>query len=862
MSRNPFILIRENALPKDRLELQMDRSTFVRLHDMQIEWDRLKNIIISELESCFGAMKVPGILELKRTIYNDRTAKAKGLKRKLEPVLPKEVLSLLKAYFRTAEERDILQQEALGQSLTRTNDFRASMIRLFAEHEEVLSGILMINPGIYHKLIHYLNTPIEKHRSKHRKLESTLYKFLTRALLKTSPFVSITRVGRAEDRPSLLAKTEQQQYCSHVSINLTLLYRLMFYFLYRSERFIKTVTFHLPPYSIRQQDGVHFISFLSRKDLPTNNKLYLPSETLGELKIPAVLARLFEAKELDDPITFEEMMKCFNGQIREDKMCEIMKKYAEIGLLVPAVGFDEGSSDLMMDDMQKVAAAYLDEDDFNRFARLTASLKEIVDNISQRRGLKDRFSAFHELHQFKERLLAETGLEFPENAVLYEDGIIQHLSPIDLGRLEHADAYLRKLQAFSLLFDANIRLQYRMGYALFEASQGKEMEIDSDFFSVLFSVSKEMIPYWEDAAYTSKDIDVPEIVLLDNLKTIFLKEFQELCLQCSADVIDLAELMDRYINRIPSRMIQSTDLSSTFFMQFRKDNIIINAMYEGHEKYKARFMNYFKDYLTEDSEYLEFIGQYYAGQNYYEYTESFGFNGNVKEVKLHRECYTMGVGTRRFTPQADRLLTRVEDFTVSIDPSNKKFRLIDRNKQPVKICFRGSLVPTSMPGYISVLLQLFSSGSLLLKLSELLEQERIPRIMYGPLVLNRKRIRLEQLARDLIRKTGESSEDYFMRVNMFFTEYKLDSTFFVTAKRDFLSEDAYIRDFKPLYIDIANPIALKVFENEVLSYIEKPWFQNFYMEEVLGDEELVATEYDVEIYKKEGEPVGSHHAYL
>ena len=61
-----------------------------------------------------------------------------------------------------------------------------------------------------------------------------------------------------------------------------------------------------------------------------------------------------------------------------------------------------------------------------------------------------------------------------------------------------------------------------------------------------------------------------------------------------------------------------------------------------------------------------------------------------------------------------------------------------------------------------------------------------------------------------------------------------------------------LQGFKPLYIDIRNPVLLKVLEKDI---VEKNHFQNFYFEEYLSDDSTNATEYDIEINKREGELV-------
>ncbi|MCE5170622.1 hypothetical protein LQV63_15000 [Paenibacillus profundus] len=862
MNINPLILVRENSLEKKSIDLSMDNPIYMQIISSRLELAELKDGVVKELDLFYKAEKDIRILDIKRHICKDKIHKINLDTDQFHGNETDPLYLLLSEYASKYKELEQLEHEAENRYNAQLKTFRQSMIELLVDKEDILSGLLMINPDIYYKLNAYINTPLDLHKNKTRKVESTLYKFISRAMLKTSPFLSITNVGRAKMQANPADRTaHHENYTKHVSLNYTLLYRLAFYFFIQSNRFIKTIDFYLPPYSIRQDEGACYISFLSRKDLPENNKLYLPSENLGELKIPANLANLFESKDMDNNLGFEDFMAAFDHRISEENMYQIIRKYISIGLLIPAVGFNEGSSELLLLDIQQTAQKYLNGDDFEKLNRFLADLTEISKKIS----LHNKYEAKHIIHQELAALLfeleQETGIKFPANSVFYEDGIMDKVQFIHTENVEQSYMDFKKLQAFSLIFDASIRLQYEMGTKLYEHANGQEMEIDSDFFSILFAVSKEMIPYWEDITYTRPDIETEEIRILDHLKTSFIQEFRSLCLSCE-QAINIKALIDKYIRQIPERIIKHADITSSYFVQFNEDNIIVNAVYDGHEKFKARFMNYFTPYLLHDDAYTAFSANYYDSQNYYEFTESFGFNGNVKNIKLKKECCTVGIGTKRFLQDAEKPLTHVEDFKIKIKKENKRFRLIDKDKQTVKVCFRGSLVPTSMPGYISVLLQLFSSGSMLFKFSDLLERDVMPRITYGNIVLNRHRIKLSSISEELKRREGENNYHYYRRVNMYFLENNLKQKFFIIAKRDFLLNDPYLRDFKPLYIDISNPIALRILEKEMISKSETEIFHNFYIEEYLSNEGDYAKEYDIEIYKKEGEGIGEQLANL
>lgn len=855
MGRNPFVLLRENSLEKETFP-DFNATMFSFIAQKQKNIDQLRLKAIEEIEKLFSDTKHPGLLNMKRCVFNDKTNKVEQMLNTLSGELNVDFVYIHK-YMEEFRELTIMEESAQVNYQAELDKLRESMVELLKEQEGVLSGLLMINPDIFYKLDSYLNTPVSQHRNKQRKLETTIYKFITRSAYKTSPFLSITRVGRAEILNEPVKDfSPNREYTNKVSLNFTLLYRLTFHFLMNSDVFLKTIGFYMPPFSIRTENGKQIISFLSRKDAPSNNKLFMPSEQLAEMKIPFILAELFEERDMENEITFSDCMRLFSNTLNENQMYQLLRKYLGIGLLVPAIAFNEGSSDLFLADIKKVTRKYLREEEYAKLNIIFDRINETVQAITDKTTYKEKHLNYKLLEEIMMELGLETGISFPAKTVFYEDGLIEDIQQIECSNFEKATEDFKNIQLFSIIFDVNIRMQYAMGTRLYEQFQDNRADIDSDFFAVLFDVSKEMIPYWENVNHVDPSCTINEIVLLDQLKVKFIDELNELYRStvCEEEM-DIKQLIDKYIKLIPERILKSADLTSSFFVQLNGKKAIINAIYDGHEKYKARFMNYFTDYLSNDNQYLNFIKDYYEDQNYYEFSESFGFNGNVKNITLNNQCYTGGIGSKRFLPEAQQVYSKIEDFKIKIDRENKKFRIVDTQNNTVKICYRGSLVPTSMPGYISVLLQLFSSGSLMFKFSDLIRYERVPRMNYGDTVLSRRRINLTSFIHELERNETESNYDYYRRINILFVEKNLNKRFFIAAKREYQFEETYLREFKPLYIDITNPIALTTLEKEILSKKNLDFFSHFYIEEYLSNSGKKAQEYDIEIYKKEGEGI-------
>lgn len=520
--------------------------------------------------------------------------------------------------------------------------------------------------------------------------------------------------------------------------------------------------------------------------------------------------------------------------------------------MVPVIGFIEG--EFFRANVLETVTGLLTDADLNEMMTVIDTLYGFANTFTSASQVDERHSILSALDEYMAGLKERIGVSANAINVLYEDGIINTVQSIDRNRIEGVYDRMKSIQLISILFDVNIRLQLEIGNQLHEIYGNTKMPLKSEFYTVIFDVSKKFIPYWTDPLYCCNSTTSKEIKELDNLKCQFIEEFRGLFRSAGACIEELVidEVIDSYCRRIPEKYIVNSDFSSTFFMQFNGEDAIMNAMYEGQEKFKARFMDYFMDYLKNSGEYREFKESYYYQQNYYEFLETFGFNGNVKSINLNRECITTGVGKRRFLKGPCEDVHLFEDSFIQIDGEYPRIRFFDGSGKEFRTVMRGSLVPTAMPGYFSCVSQLFISGKLLMKMSDLLEGDELPRIRYGHLILTRRRIAIISHFDTLKRIGNETDYMYFRRLNRYFYDKGLPKRFFVVTKRNFNTPVEVLQGFKPLYIDIRNPVLLKVLEKDI---VEKNHFQNFYFEEYLSDDSTNATEYDIEINKREGELV-------
>lgn len=846
MTLNPFVLKRENILEKSAIKHDFDTDVFLEIDHVELLLNSYRDKIIDSLNKMLKNTNNPYLLNsiryLRKNKYQRFVNSSDNIQAFIPITLNEEIsrfIGLYRHYIQLSESAKLMYERNLTEVRQRFKD-------ILEENLFISNGLHLINPQIYSKLTSYLNTPLEEHKSKHRKLEGTLYNFISRSALKTSPFSNITNVGRAElSNRNTLAN----EYQKSVSLNYTFVYKLTYYYLFNSNLFIEKTKYTIPPFSITSENGVHYIEFLSKKENSTRTKVFLSEERLGKLKIPQSLVALFNEKEMDNYMSFAELHTAMGKEIQKEKILAIIRNYLKIGLLIPVIGFDETKYEVFFEDIKSKLIPLLEEGSYSELIMYLNKIYELSKQVSFAEDINEKHYYYKKLNTILKEISEKTGIKFAPNQVFYEDGYYTEVEYIDSEIMNRFISPLKQIQTFSLIFDTSIRLRYEFAARLKSIRKQDFLEMDSDFFSILFDLSKDMTNYWENPAFIASDqFYSDELKELDNIKCSFIAELNSLCKNYSSDSIDITRLIDTYIQKIPKKIRKEKGISTGVFAQINQDKLIINSLYEGQERYLARFMNYFIEYLFDSEDYQVYTKDFYDDNNYYELSDTYGFNGNVKEHRLSRECYTVGVGNRRFSIKDNELLHKVEDFKVNV--SDNLFRFIDRDGKEAKICFRGSLTPTYMPGYIAILLQMFTSGAMYYKLGEMVKEEIIPRISYGNIVLNRKRIRLTYIQEELTRKDEESDFEYYRRLNLVFSKLELDKEFFVVIDRSSQLNDEELFKFKPLYINIENPLSVKVFEKEVVDKFEKSIYDLFFMEEYLSNSGPNAKEFNFEIYQK------------
>lgn len=840
---NPFILKRININEKknfyDMFE-RVDTRDYILINK---NINEKKSKTLNYLEDKINIEHNSMLLDIFRAIKKENLDQlekkySKYLMNNVSLDMVEEFIELLRR--KKNEISEIKKEYLMKRDITRKN-----IQNFFNNFEYLKVNLLFVNPLILDNLNSYLTTPPKEFKKKHRKTEITIYNYLSRSLFKTSPFGLLTSVNR------LGSKSEDLRLST--TLNHTFIFKYLNKLLHQSSTFIKKAYFTHPPASYYQKDNEYYIDFISLEGNSEQKKMMISTEISKKMKLPKKIYYFLKDRDLDEFFQYEDISILLGNEISEVKKIQLFKKFINIGLFIPAVYLNEGSNETFLKDTFDKSSQFLNQQDSDYFNRTLKQIYNLVMAFEKVNDVLEGNNILRNLNKIIKEINQKYDLNFTVKDIFYLDSYFfdnNHVKTNENVITKELMARLEKLQLFNLIFDASLRLRLELNSTMNIKTHNSLIQFDEFFFEVLFQVSKKIVPYWENFKHVSDNNQSKEVVILDNLKIKFIKELSQYVAEHEMNSsLDIEPILDKFIKDIPNT-IKSINKGSTFFIQKSKENIILNACYEGNEKYSARFMNYYKTFLEKNEEYLEFKYNHFNKNNYYELNETLGFNGNVKDVVLENQCYTVGVGTQRFNFKGikDKKLLKVENlfFNNNSDYNNL---LVDKEGNNVQICLRGSLTPALMPGYISTLLQTFSIGGMYYRFPEIINNNIIPRLSIGNVILSRRRVRLSYLVDKLRNVIALSNKiEQFILLNELFNNENIPSEIFILIDKNIhYIENSYSK-LKPMYFNINSPFSAEQLIKKITKFINSGQEDGIFIEEYLSNDNNRAEELQFELY--------------
>ncbi|GAA0696313.1 hypothetical protein GCM10008904_00200 [Paraclostridium ghonii] len=819
ISKNPFSLYRGSDI-SDKWYFDMKDETNELLQSIQlleitvVELEDEKTKLIAFLESEFHKTKDTLILNIKRDVHNNRLNKLiKYPENCLTKLRLDKFIELLK--------REELINNKLLESYKKSYDNSRKILQREISDEELRKTIIFFNKNIYYNIDKYLDVNTNEHNKRLRKLDGFIINLLVRSSMKTSPFSFLTKTGT-------LSKNYTPDKLVNVEINHSLMYRILIEYLRNDEDAIKKVPVLVSRFGVKDSK----ILFITQENVKQSKKIFETRDRFIEFPLDVKLIDFLKKSE-NKVLYYEDFEKYLkDNSLYEDNEFDVYKSLVKYKILIQKIAVE--NKRYLIPEIIKFLKIY------DICTKLSESLLDIEDNREkfETASVSDRLQIWSNIDNSVKSLCAE--LPSFDTDLLYEDVIFPIYKNDENNvkeNIEFSKDFFEGLLDLILLFDVNIRYKFEVAHIFKNIYGSNEVNLyDSNLLNnVFFSPFRYFVPYFKNMNYRYKNGVSPEVKILDDIKEEFLDCFDNL-IKNDESCIDIGSIIKKFSNKIPKYIKDNNEYSVTLFYQLMGEDIVLNDVYDGQEKFLSRFKDFFKN-INLDPDYKEYIFKNYTNKNYYEVTDLFGFNGGIHE-RTYDKKFNLNIGYQRFI---DESCDGIEDFKVKYDEKTKRVIFLDKKNIESKICYKSSLVPIFLPGILSVFLLMFQSGRLNFDINHFCRgKKHVNRIYLDNVIISREKWILNINEMQNIVQNSKTDMDLYLNIRKYFIEIGLPKKFFL---KKFREEEEFLL-IKPMFIDIEVPLIMKTFVSQISNYFEKD--ASFYIEEVLPEFQGNLTEYMVE----------------
>ncbi|WP_250672950.1 hypothetical protein LZ906_016260 (plasmid) [Paraclostridium ghonii] len=819
ISKNPFSLYRGSDI-SDKWYFDMKDETNELLQSIQlleitvVELEDEKIKLIDFLESEFHKTKDTLILNIKRDVHNNRLNKLiKYPENCLTKLRLDKFIELLK--------REELINNKLLESYKKSYDNSRKILQREISNEELRKTIIFFNKNIYYNIDKYLDVNTNEHNKRLRKLDGFIINLLVRSSMKTSPFSFLTKTGT-------LNKNYTPDKLVNVEINHSLMYRILIEYLRNDEDSIKKVPVLVSRFGVKDSK----ILFITQENVKQSKKIFETRDRFIEFPLDIKLIDFLKKSE-NKVLYYEDFEKYLkDNALYEDNEFDVYKSLVKYKILIQKIAVE--NKRYLIPEIIKFLKKY------DICTKLSQSLLDIEDNREkfETASVSDRLQIWSNIDNSVKSLCAE--LPSFDTDLLYEDVIFPIYKNDENNvkeNIEFSKDFFEGLLDLILLFDVNIRYKFEVAHIFKNIYGSNEVNLyDSNLLNnVFFSPFRYFVPYFKNMNYRYKNGVSPEVKILDDIKEEFLDCFDNL-IKNDESSIDIGSIIKKFSNKIPKYIKDNNEYSVTLFYQLMGEDIVLNDVYDGQEKFLSRFKDFFKN-INLDPDYKEYIFKNYTNKNYYEVTDLFGFNGGIHE-RTYDKKFNLNIGYQRFI---DESCDGIEDFKVKYDEKTKRVIFLDKENIESKICYKSSLVPIFLPGILSVFLLMFQSGRLNFDINHFCRgKKHVNRIYLDNVIISREKWILNINEIQNVVQNSKTDMDLYLNIRKYFIETGLPKKFFL---KKFREEEEFLL-IKPMFIDIEVPLIMKTFVSQISNYFEKD--ASFYIEEVLPEFQGNLTEYMVE----------------
>lgn len=846
---SPYFLIRVAGLSTKSLkDMRIDSTMeFIEKRDILKQYlfeltPQLINLIEKQVPLLVSDEKRKYLINYKRDVFNGR--KPRVSIDALTDVLPHSLLQLMKRWEESHEKMEDLYriaESAFEQELFKSREILQKVV----SHKNFLQGIALSSQDLFSKLLKYIKTPIEQHNARLRKVEYSISSFLSRTILKTSPFSTFTSVGFGfwEEEGNSEFEINNIESKGFIQINYANVLRVVDA-LSNDPDIRKLMNFKINS-SLVVSDGK--IRLLRRIDSSTHRaRVHKTLESVLSFNSnPTIETMLGIYKENQNhSINFESLKQRINSKtnIALESIEKFIEKLIEIQVLEVDLPFYQQDPDLMdsvlklLDHFSTPVAKFVQEQLYKIQSLLNSYLKASV---------HERGSILGQMKNIFENIFRALKTNIPEESLkmlVYEDEILPNFGTMSKQKWNEYLANLAAYQSISPLFDIKFRLQSEIADKFIEM-YGEDGICDNsnEFLSELSKIftkyNRSLLPteILADLEIQSENQNIKDLISLKKEFGMTLaKRMQE-----EDEVILTPEEMEHFCQRIP-KAIRKRPISHDCFVQLGNKSglLTVNSMFVGFATFFSRFLKYVEgtEYLKQVFKQLKDI---FPDQAVAEQASVFGFNANLHPEIVPYDLHVPTLGMSR-SDKGNIHIINWDDITIVYDKELDRVALEHPELGRVNVLYAATLTPRLLPFLVGAIVTLFTNGSVqnnLFMFGEalLLEEKRkevrnYPRVRVGNIIISRKKWVIPR-SKLLGHVENESDFQLFHRMHEWRKALGIPNRMFFRFFPENDNENPWLKvsgivpnetstpidltDFKPQFVDFENPLFVKFFEKRV-----------------------------------------------
>lgn len=814
------------------------------------------------------------LIRYKRDMYNGRVPKQTADAFQAE--LPTELLDRMRHWESTYAA--IAEQEGNARLVyaEELHHSRQTMHQL-ANNLNFRNGVLLTSLDLHAKVLKYIQTPLDQQNARLRKIEYTISTILSRTVMKTSPFSTFTPVGMAgwAQEEQAIYMPETPQHIPSVRINHTHVLRVLRALTQHPE--VKPhLRYRLHPSFVINKGKLMLMRRLD--DPKLKPRVFLTTESHVSVDYSPPMQKVVESVRAKPAGTcsYDELLGSLAGLAPRPQIEGFLNQLLQLTILQPAVDVPDQTEDILAE-----VIPWIEQWPGEVAAQTAQVLQTLADRVRAypNSSLEARAAFLRESRERMEELYDLLGLAEAKGTLsllFYEDASLPQVKPLSeqqyAGVLE--DLYL--YQELAPLFDVKYRLQSAIAHT-FVQHYGEDgiCTNTSSFIQRLIPINQwflKAMMYGELHADLEVANDIEPIRKLNELKIEFADLLCER-LQSGEDVVFTRDDLVDLIARIPDCYKRRPTSHGVFgqWVERGEDSLwVMNQGYPGVLTFFSRFLAAHEQEGVRE-EMRAYLNSLFEGTGAMaELAGVYGFNANVHDPLSELELFFADLPLTRQEGEEEVQRIEWEEVAFVYDKQTERVMLHHPSVGKFQGVFFGTLIPLMIPTLVRMMINLFSN-SLLPNNLYMFEEHRLtpdersqrirvyPRIQFGRVVVSRKKWMVPRSELPL-RGIKEEDFEWFARVQEWRERIGLPQRVFVKLSAMGEQEDPYgveeaqvgeqreadvdFTQFKPQYIDFANPMLVRLFAKLILDS-----HQGLKIDELLPDLEEV-------------EPLGYEHPYV